>query len=93
MFIPSTFELGGLTWTVKFVKKFPDKLVQGECDIVTTTIKVKSTLSQEMKEQTFCHELVHAIKFAMGIAEQDHNEVDVDAFAMYLHQFLKTAKW
>jgi hypothetical protein len=45
----------------------------------------------EMKEQTFCHELVHAIKYMMG--EDDHDEKVVDIFATFLHQYLKTARY
>lgn len=88
MDIPSEFKLGGLTWKVKRMKQLKGKY--GDCQLEKQTIRLLDTLPQELKEQTFCHELVHAIKFAMG--EDDHNEVHTDAFAMYLHQYLNTAK-
>lgn len=42
----------------------------------------------QAKEQTFYHELVHAVLFTMGKA--NHDEEFVDAFGSYLHQFMKT---
>lgn len=77
---------------MKLVKKFQEKDLCGDCDIKTKTIRVLATLDEEVKEQTFCHELVHAIKFSMGKEEANHNEEDTDGFAMYLHQYLNTAK-
>lgn len=88
MIIPETFTLGGLTWKVKRMKSLKGKY--GDCIIEKQTIRLLDTIPTELKEQTFCHELVHAIKFAMG--EDDHDEKHTDAFAMYLHQYLNTAK-
>ena len=41
-----------------------------------------------MTQQTFCHELVHAILFTMG--KTTHEEEFVDAFGSLLHQFERT---
>lgn len=41
-----------------------------------------------MTQQTFYHELVHAIMFAMG--KTAHDEEFTDAFGSFLHQFEKT---
>lgn len=89
MNIPTQFQLGGFTWTVKRVKRLKDKY--GDCSLDKQTMRILDTVSPQLKEQTFCHELVHAIKFSMG--EQDHDEVHTDAFATLLHQFLTTAKY
>jgi hypothetical protein len=90
MFIPSEFSLGGLTWTVKRMKRLKGRY--GDCNLAKTTIQILDTIPEELKEQTFCHELVHAILVAMGKPTDEHNEEFTDAFAMFLHQYLKTAK-
>lgn len=91
MRIPTSFKLGGITWKVVLRKRLPGKY--GECDLAKTTIYVKENIDQELKEQTFCHELIHAIMFARGISQEDHNETEVDAFATFLHQFLTSAQY
>jgi len=45
-------------------------------------------MNKVFTEQTFFHELVHAIMFAMGHTQQD--EVFVDAFGQLLHQYERT---
>ncbi len=91
MEIPSSFVLGGLTWKVRFVKRLPGKY--GDCDLAKQVITIKSTISKELQEQTFCHELVHAILFARGILQENHDEQETDAFATFLHQFFTTAQY
>ncbi len=86
MNIPSSFQLGGITWKVKRVKRLKGKY--GDCDLAKTTIRILDTIDEKLKEQTFCHELVHAILFSMGKA--DHDEEFTDAFGFMLHQFLNT---
>jgi hypothetical protein len=86
--IPSEFQLGGITWKVRMMKRLPGKL--GDCNIQNQEIRIRENLPQDVKEQTFYHELVHAIKMAMGINGDDHDEVETDAFAMFLHQYEKT---
>lgn len=90
MHIPNEFQLGGLKWKVVRRKRLPGKY--GDCNLAKQEIQILDSLAQEVKEQTFCHELVHAIKFAMGIDQEQHVEQEVDAFAMYLHQYMNTAK-
>jgi hypothetical protein len=45
-------------------------------------------MNKNFTEQTFSHELVHAIMFAMGHTQ--HDEVFVDAFGALLHQYERT---
>lgn len=45
-------------------------------------------MNKNFTEQTFYHELVHAIMFAMGHTQ--HDETFVDAFGGLLHQYTKT---
>lgn len=90
MQIPSEFQLGGLTWKVRRMKRLPGRY--GDCNLGKKTIQILDTLDEDLKEQTFCHELTHAIYFAMGKNQEDHPEEFIDGFAMFLHQFLTTAK-
>lgn len=92
MEIPTEFQLGGLNWKVKRVKRL--KHAYGDCNTTTATIRIKDTpdIDPLLKEQTFCHELTHAILIAMGKPGDEHNEEFIDGFATFLHQFLKSAK-
>lgn len=86
--VPSYFELGGFEWTVKF----SDDLTElGKSDCHSQLITLRSGMSEQTTVQTFYHELVHAILFTMG--QMSHDEVYVDAFAVFLHQFAKTQDW
>ncbi len=83
--IPSTFYLVGGLWTVKWVEDLSE---YGKCDCATFTIYLRTGMNKTFTEQTFFHELVHAIMFAMGHTNQD--EVFVDAFGALLHQYDRT---
>lgn len=87
MKIPKTFQLAGMTWRVEETAAISD---MGHCDSETATIRIRSGLSSQVKEATFCHELQHAIRFMAG--ETDHDEKSVDAHGNLLHQFLNTWK-
>lgn len=58
----------------------------GTCAAHKAKIYLEKSLDRGVKEQTFCHELIHAILFSMGITE--HDEKFVDGFATFLHQYL-----
>lgn len=45
-------------------------------------------MNDQMTQQTFFHELVHAILFAMG--KTAHDEEFTDTFGAFLHQYDKT---
>lgn len=83
--IPTSFYLVGGLWTVKFVEDLSE---YGKCDCATFTICLRSGMNKTFTEQTFAHELVHAIMFAMGHTQ--HDEVFVDAFGALLHQYERT---
>lgn len=67
----------------------------GYCDYMSHTIMLDLTMSDEQTmEQTFCHELVHALMFerkinleAMGLSNTQMEEV-VDNLGIALHQVL-----
>ena len=92
MNIPTEFYLGGIKWTVKRVKRL--KGAYGDCNTTTATIRIRDDGQTDplLIEQTFCHELTHAIQIAMGKPGDEHDEKFTDAFATFLHQYLNTAK-
>lgn len=64
----------------------------GCCDNSKAVISLLKSLPAHVKEQTFYHELVHAILFSMGKPQDQHDEQFTDAFATFLQQYLKTKK-
>ena len=88
MRIPRQFQLGGTTWEV--VQSVPIPNAMGACFTSDAQILIQKDLKKQSKEQTFCHEIVHAILFAMG--KTTHDEEFVDGFGTLLHQYLNSAK-
>lgn len=90
MRIPKTFVLGGTTWVVEQVETLPGCM--GLCNNQEAKISILKSLPKNVKEQTFCHELGHAILFSMGKPGDQHDEVFVDGYGTFLHQYLITNK-
>jgi hypothetical protein len=85
MNIPKSFMLAGTRWTVEEHAAMGD--LMGQCDSNAATIRLLKSLPDQIKAQTFCHELTHAILFTMGHGA--HDEREVDAQGHLLHQFLQ----
>ncbi len=88
--IPSSFQLGGRTWTVKHVKgkrKWWGRAKCGSCRIELAAHK-----SEEALLHTFLHELNHAILYTMARNELFEDENFVDGHASLLLQVLTTAE-
>ena len=93
--LPTTFKLGGRTWTVLLVKELRNKRgksIHGQCDIDLAIIEIDEDLSGELLEHTFYHEVVHALCKTLGWAKLDDNESKVDALGNMLMQFMATKK-
>lgn len=90
MNIPKTFQLAGITWKVR---ENSHLINMGECHSQRGLIYLKPdpNYNAAVLEQTYVHELVHAILFTMGDAGP-HDEKFVDGFAALLHQYMNTAK-
>jgi hypothetical protein len=84
MNIPKKFKLGGVTWKVTEVDALSGNF--GQCRQWDAEIDIVRSLKQDVKEQTFCHELVHAMMFSMG--KNNHDEEFVDGLALFLHQYM-----
>jgi hypothetical protein len=91
MAIPTQFQLGGIVWSVEDSEHLPGAF--GITNSGLAKILLLSDLPEQVKEQTFYHELVHAILFAMGKPQDQHDEVFVDGFATFLHQFSNTIEY
>lgn len=83
--IPTSFYLVGCEWSVKYIEELSE---YGKCACDTQTIYLRAGMNKNFTEQTFCHELVHAIMFSMGHTQ--HDEVFIDAFGQLLHQYERT---
>ena len=83
--LPTSFTLAGFEWTVVVRADLSE---YGRCDPNTQTIYIREGMNEQMTQQTFFHELVHAIMFTMG--HTTHDEVFTDAFGAFLHQYEKT---
>jgi len=88
MKIPTQFQLAGALWTVTQIQ---DYNLLGSCSRDTRQIILKKNVMQELKEQTFFHELIHAIYYMLG--REDHDEKEVDLLATFLHHYLQTVKY
>lgn len=88
--IPKSFTLFGRTIIVKHLKRVDKKGSWGEWDAKNGVIKIKQGLSQDDKEQTFLHELTHAIFDSLNYAALTEDEQLVDNFANLLYQSLKS---
>lgn len=88
------FKLGGKQFNVEIVKSIDDTGL-GRTYSMLNKIKIAETwqnfeLEDSAKEQTFYHELVHAILDELGENELTGNERFVQSFSMLLYQFEKT---
>ena len=101
MDIPKTFILMGKTWSVTFKDDLLlESDVLGTCsyrkNLITLQPATESTpLTSEHVEQTFFHELMHAILYEAGEDCFDpplhQREFLVDRISSLLHQFVKTS--
>ena len=98
MIIPEVVRVGSVFYEVK-TQDTPIVMngaqCLGYCDMYSHTIMLDESMQDEQTmEQTFCHELVHALMFerkinlvAMGLSNEQMEEV-VDNLGMALHQVL-----
>lgn len=99
MKIPKSFKLFGKTVKVKQVRNLNnDQGWQGEANYKDGTIKIQKncdgyTLSEDLREQIFYHELVHHILVNLGENDLNSNEQFVDTFSSLLHQSIKTSRY
>jgi len=98
MLIPKSFELGDRTYTVQILPTMGKRGVMGATYFKSARIEIgkKSKITgmackQEDVDDTFWHELTHAILHDMG-SSLDRDEEFVTAFSKRLAQAVSTAK-
>lgn len=92
MKIPATFQLVNTTWTVE---KMSQEVAEagnrhGDCDRTRTTIRIHVS-SESNKEDTFCHELAHALLYFTTKPKLSEDERFVQSLGEVLHQYLNSA--
>jgi len=92
MVIPKSFKIFGETYKIKELIRVHKDNRWGEHQPTGNVIKIKKTLNQEQKEQTYLHEVVHCILSNLSYEELNENEVFVDQFAKAFHQILTSGK-
>jgi len=92
MIIPKQFTIFGQTIKVTEVDVIDSADSCGEYLHSSNEIRLKKDLLDDIKEQTFIHEVTHCILTNLSYFTLNENEKFVDRFAMGLHQILKTQK-
>lgn len=72
---------------VEFIDVGGERNFQGMCHFDQAKIEILSSLSDQRKEQTFIHELTHAIFYEAGYDEQDEDMIN--RVGIVLHQVVK----
>lgn len=97
MKIPKRVKIGGFWWTIKLDKNVAfEGQVYGSTHFPSQTIFLDPRLPQQKLEQTFIHELLHAINWQYGVAKildkpdghNDLEEIAVAGISMGLYQVL-----
>ena len=87
------FQLGAVNWEVKVDNDRLDDLnLIGLCETSKSLISLHDGINSELMEQTFYHELVHAILNSLSRQDLSNDEVLVQGIAVLLHQFESTKK-
>jgi Zn-dependent peptidase ImmA (M78 family) len=92
MNIPKSFTLGAIPYKVTIVNHIDKGESLGVTDADNGVIMVMRDLPRFRKEQTFCHELVHALLDTAGRSDLGSDETLVDVLGTLLHQYLQTNK-
>lgn len=87
--IPESFQVAGQVFKINKVERNGRwvgqcKYAQGEIDLSLTADDVP--ISSQCMEQSFFHEMVHAILQTAGETDKNDDEQFVDRFAQLLHQ-------
>lgn len=101
MKIPKRFQLKDKRWTVVRVKILQSDdgiLCDGLCDCETRTIYLQSGMSRRRTEETFLHELFHAVLHEAHVNPYTRlsngvEDVICDAFADLMLNRFTTPKW
>jgi hypothetical protein len=101
MIIKDKIQIGGIWWTIKFVKELKDEddnsLIYGECRYSEYTINICSDYPKEKQEVALLHEIRHAINDTLGYRHNQKiklNEQLIIGSQHYDHQvMLQIIEW
>lgn len=85
-------KVGGIDYdvSVKDLSSFdqPNSFMMGKHHEMNTSIEISDKLSKQKRDQTFIHELLHAVVCESGL-ELDDEETVVNQMGLVLYQILK----
>lgn len=90
MKLPKEIRVGGIKYNIDLVKVIDvggERNFQGMCHFDLAKIEILNSLSDQRIEQTFIHELTHAIFYEAGYDEQDEDMIN--RVGIVLHQVMK----
>jgi len=86
--LPNKIKVAGIDYQIQEVAEIDDDpSMMGSCLYQRTIIKIKSNMSNDKKEQTLIHELLHACFNEAGFNEQDEDVIN--RVGIVLYQVLK----
>ena len=86
--LPTEVKVAGVTYTVEEQENLINiEDSWGRIDFFNSNIRVDKSLSDDRKEQSFIHEVVHAIFLEAGYKEQEEDMIN--RVSIVLHQVLK----
>lgn len=86
--LPTEVKVAGVTYTVKEQENLINiEDAWGRIDFFNSDIRVDKSLSDDRKEQSFIHEVTHAIFLEAGYKEQEEDMIN--RVSIVLHQVLK----
>lgn len=90
MDVPKSVSVLGLKFTVELVERVSEsEELDGIMLPREQRIRIDRSLSREAAEQTYLHELVHAVLSQLGFHEQGADERLVQGLALGLHEALR----
>ena len=88
MALPDRIVIDGIEWTVIFDRLPEDQF--GECRPGVSTIVIAERLSEQLREQTFWHELIHAIRATRDLPTKNYKEERIaQLFGAALYSFFE----
>lgn len=87
MKLPEEIKVCGITYKIELVDVAGERNFQGMCHFDLAKIEILNSLGDQRKEQTFIHELTHAIFYEAGYDEQDEDMIN--RVGIVLHQVMK----
>ena len=94
MKIPKQFTIFNRTYTVEWMDSDTHLVgaAHGATSLELGRVIVNNEENRECTEHTYCHELVHALLWAIGQPELSRNEEFVDLLGAAIHHYHQTKK-